>query len=126
MSRYSPTRECKAATALLGILFLLCLQPAVGQQLTYLILPDTSEPAMITEPGDPMSGGMFTDIVKAVFEGTRYDIVPLVVPWERMRIEFQERDDWINLAGVAGVSDRGSQSAVHGATGPDERGAAIL
>ena len=98
-SRY---RRGHLAAAVLVVAWLTTFSSAaVGQRLTYLILPDTSEPAIIMRPDDPMAGGMFTDIVKAVFEDTVYEVVPVVVPWERMRIEFQERTDWINY-GIPG------------------------
>jgi polar amino acid transport system substrate-binding protein len=61
----------------------------------YFILTGTMEPLMILTPGDPMAGGMFTEIVKKVFEGSVYDVEPMVMPWQRMTAELKERQDWI-------------------------------
>jgi hypothetical protein len=61
----------------------------------YFILTGTMEPLMILAPGDPMAGGMFTDIVKTVFDGSPYTVEPMVMPWQRMTAELRQRDDWI-------------------------------
>jgi polar amino acid transport system substrate-binding protein len=64
-------------------------------KVTYLILAETVEPIMIVRDGDPMAGGIMTDIVKLIFENSEHTVEPLVLPWQRMKIEFSKRDDWI-------------------------------
>lgn len=50
---------------------------------------------MIMKPGDPMAGGMFTEIVKEVFDDSVYTVEPMVMPWQRMKTELKQRQDWI-------------------------------
>ena len=50
---------------------------------------------MIVRDGDPMAGGLFTEIVKKVFEGSEYTVEPVVVPWQRMKDELRQRRNWI-------------------------------
>lgn len=82
-----------------GILFLGVLstiQPVHSKEpIKYFILAGTMEPLMILRPGDPMAGGMFTEIVKKVFDGSPYDVQALVMPWKRMTGELRRRGDWI-------------------------------
>lgn len=66
-----------------------------ASSIKYFILTGTMEPLMIMEPGDPMAGGMFTEIVKEVFEDSDYTLEPVVMPWQRMTDELKRRDDWI-------------------------------
>ena len=65
------------------------------QRVSYFIFPGTSEPLMLLSDDNPMAGGMFTDIVKTVFEDSEYAVTPMVMPWQRMREELKRRDDWI-------------------------------
>jgi hypothetical protein len=60
-----------------------------------MILADTVEPIMIVRDGNPMAGGIMTEIVQLIFEESDYFIEPMVLPWQRMKIEFQQRNDWI-------------------------------
>jgi polar amino acid transport system substrate-binding protein len=71
-------------------------RPADAQStIKYFILAGTMEPLMIMAPDDPMAGGMFTEIVKKVFEGSAYTVEPMVMPWQRMTTELKRRQDWI-------------------------------
>lgn len=70
--------------------------PAVaGERVTYLVLAETVEPIMIVRNGDPMAGGLMTEIVKLIFADSSYDVEPLVLPWQRMQAEFETSDNWI-------------------------------
>ncbi len=80
---------------LLGILLLQCSVLEASTRVTYLILAETVEPLMIVRPGDPMAGGLFTDIVKTVFADSNYVIEPKVMPWQRMTTELRQSDNWI-------------------------------
>lgn len=64
-------------------------------KITYLVLAETVEPTMIVRDGDPMAGGLTTDIVKLVFAGSKYVLEPKVLPWLRMQAEFETTDNWI-------------------------------
>jgi len=66
-----------------------------ASSIKYFILAGTMEPLMIMKPGDPMAGGMFTEIIKQVFEGSAYTVEPMVMPWQRMTTELKHRPDWI-------------------------------
>lgn len=68
---------------------------AAESRLTYLILADTVEPLMITTDSDPLAGGIVTDTLKTILEGTTYQLSALVVPWQRMTEEMIERKDWV-------------------------------
>jgi hypothetical protein len=68
---------------------------AVDQPLTFLVLADTVEPLMVTSDNDPMAGGIVTDVVREIFKDSRQIVLPLVVPWQRMKVEMRSRDDWI-------------------------------
>ncbi len=50
---------------------------------------------MIVKDGDPMAGGIMTEIVNLIFEESDYIIDPVVLPWQRMNSEFKARNDWI-------------------------------
>jgi hypothetical protein len=66
-----------------------------AERVTYLVLAETVEPIMIVRNGDPMAGGIMTEIVRLIFEDSDYLVEPLVLPWQRMVMEFDKRDDWI-------------------------------
>lgn len=84
-------------------LLLLPAAPANAEtSVTYLILAQTVEPLMIARDGDPMAGGMFTEIVKKVFEGSDYVVEPVVLPWQRMKNEFLQRRNWITYGFLEG------------------------
>ncbi len=74
------------------------------EHVTYMILAETVEPIMIVSAGDPMAGGILTEIVKLIYQDSNYIIDPLVLPWQRMNTELDERDDWI-LHGFPDSSD---------------------
>ena len=76
---------------------ILCPMGALAerQRVSYFILAQTVEPLMIVRDGDPMAGGMFTEIVKRVFESSDYSVTPMVMPWQRMREELKRRGDWV-------------------------------
>jgi ABC-type amino acid transport substrate-binding protein len=42
-----------------------------------------------------MAGGLFTDILKKVFENSEYVIEPTVMPWQRMKEEFKRSNNWV-------------------------------
>ena len=65
------------------------------ERIKYFILAGTMEPLMILRPGDPMAGGMFTEIVKLVFDGSPYEVDPEVMPWQRMTVELRRQGNWI-------------------------------
>jgi hypothetical protein len=82
---------------LIALLFVATV-PAVAsaaERVTYLILAETVEPIMIVRDGDPMAGGIMTEIVQLIFADSDFEIEPLVLPWQRMKIEFRQRDDWV-------------------------------
>lgn len=88
---------CIRPGAFLG-LWLLLLSPVGANAeipVSYLILAETVEPLMITRDGDPMAGGLFTEIVIKVFEDSEYVIEPAVMPWQRMKDELRQRHNWI-------------------------------
>ena len=62
---------------------------------SYFVLAQTVEPLMIVRNGDPMAGGLFTDILKKVFENSEYVIEPTVMPWQRMKEEFRRSNNWV-------------------------------
>lgn len=64
-------------------------------RIKYFILSGTMEPLMIMTPGDPMAGGMFTEIIKRVFETGPYTVEPVVMPWQRMQKRLLSDGDWI-------------------------------
>ncbi len=76
---------------------LLCPTGALAekQRVSYFILAQTVEPLMIVRDGDPMAGGLFTEIVEKVFENSDYSVTPLVMPWLRMTEDLKRRDDWV-------------------------------
>ena len=74
------------------------------EHIAYLILAETVEPIMIVRDGDPMAGGLMTEIVKLIFEASDYVIEPKVLPWQRMRTELVQSDDWI-VHGIPGSFD---------------------
>jgi polar amino acid transport system substrate-binding protein len=81
----------------LSLLSLLVASPGMAQkkgQVSYLIL-NTVKPLIITEPDNPMAGGIVTEIIRSVFEKSNYEIVPKVMPWKRMAIEIREGGDWL-------------------------------
>ncbi len=82
-------------SALLGLLLLQCTTLEARTRVTYLILAETVEPLMIVRPGDPMAGGLFTEIVKKIFAGSDYLIEPRVMPWQRMTTELRQGENWI-------------------------------
>ena len=51
---------------------------------------------MIVRDGDPMAGGLFTEILIKVFEDSEYVIEPTVMPWQRMKKEFQRLNNWVS------------------------------
>jgi polar amino acid transport system substrate-binding protein len=71
------------------------------KRITYLVLAETVEPIMIVRDGDPMAGGLMTEIVELIFEDSDYVVEPMVLPWQRMVIEFSDRDDWV-IHGIPG------------------------
>lgn len=81
------------------MLFLLCAYLSTlalgAETVSYFVLEETVEPIMIVRDGDPMAGGIMTEIVTSIFEGSKYVIEPEVMPWLRMKAEFTLRDDWI-------------------------------
>ena len=80
---------------LVGLLGLVAVTSNAADRVTYLILAETVEPIMVVRDGDPMAGGLMTEIVQSIFENSDYVVEPLVLPWQRMKIEFNNRDDWI-------------------------------
>lgn len=92
----------------LPVLFFFCLVLAgtavAEKRITYLVLAETVEPIMIVRDGNPMAGGLMTDIVKLVFEDSDYVIEPRVLPWQRMRAELEQSEDWV-VHGIPGSFD---------------------
>lgn len=82
---------------LLFLCGLLCSLSALAekQRVSYFILAQTVEPLMIVRDGDPMAGGLFTEIVEKVFQDSDYVVTPMVMPWQRMTVELKQRDDWV-------------------------------
>ena len=78
------------------------------KRIDYLILAETVEPIMIVHDRDPMAGGLMTDIVKRIFDGSDYVIEPKVLPWQRMKEEFRTSDNWI-VHGFPASFDKSSQ-----------------
>jgi hypothetical protein len=68
---------------------------AAAERVTYLILAETVEPIMIVRDGDPMAGGIMTEIVELIFDNSDYVVEPMILPWQRMITEFSNRDDWV-------------------------------
>ena len=50
---------------------------------------------MIVRDGNPMAGGLFTEILIKVFEDSEYVIEPTIMPWQRMKEEFRRSDNWV-------------------------------
>jgi hypothetical protein len=92
-SKYSLSFCCLFVTWVIA--FLYPLTATAGKKVTYLILAETVEPIMIVYDGDPMAGGIMTEIVQLIFENSEHTVEPLVLPWQRMKVEFTQRDDWI-------------------------------
>lgn len=81
---------------LVSWLLLLPFAPIEAEtKVSYFILAETVEPLMIVRNGDLMAGGLFTEIVKKVFEGSEYVIEPMVMPWQRMKDALRQRNDWV-------------------------------
>lgn len=76
-------------------LTLVSFQSAAQTTVNYFVLAQTVEPLMIVRDGDPMAGGLFTDILKKVFEDSDYVIEPSVMPWQRMKEKFRQTDNWV-------------------------------
>jgi ABC-type amino acid transport substrate-binding protein len=77
-------------------LFIFLLDAAGAEKrISYLVLAETVEPIMIVRDGDPMAGGLMTEIVQLIFEGSDYVVEPMVLPWQRMKDEFRNSDNWI-------------------------------
>lgn len=92
-------RSFQLTTILLLAAMLALPQPLLAQskeKISYLILGGTVEPLMISKPGDPMAGGIITEIVEHIFNESGYEIVPKVMPWKRMVVEMRTAKDWIN------------------------------
>lgn len=77
-----------------------------AQRVAYFVLAETVEPIMIVRDGDPMAGGIMTEIVKLVFEDSAYVIEPKVLPWQRMRAELVQSENWI-MHGIPDSFDDG-------------------
>ena len=80
---------------------LLCGTAVTAERVTYLIFAETVEPIMIVRDGDPMAGGIMTEIVQLIFDDSDYVVEPMVLPWQRMITEFSNRDDWV-VHGIPG------------------------
>ena len=65
------------------------------ERVSYMVLAETVEPIMIVKDGDPMAGGIMTEIVKLIFQHSDYQIEPVVLPWQRMQEEFKISNDWV-------------------------------
>lgn len=91
------TRAASSVGTFLVLSGLLCPGSALAekQRVSYFILAQTVEPLMIVRDGDPMAGGLFTEIVEQVFENSEYLVTPMVMPWLRMTEELKGRDDWV-------------------------------
>ena len=89
-----------------GILVFSLAARADEHSLTYLILADTVEPLMIASESHPMAGGIVTDTLKSIFLGSPHEIKPLIIPWQRMKVEMRERSDWI-MYGMPSQCDSG-------------------
>ncbi len=66
-----------------------------AEPVNYLILAETVEPIMIVRDGDPMAGGIMTEIVELIFADSDYVVEPTVLPWQRMQAVFRASDNWI-------------------------------
>ena len=96
MSALSINIDRSAGKVLLAVVCLTTCRTAIAEKrVDYLILAETVEPIMIVRDRDPMAGGLMTEIVKLVFDGSEYVIEPKVMPWQRMLVEFETSDDWI-------------------------------
>jgi len=81
---------------IMSILLLTVSTPIFSKErITYLILAETVEPIMIVRDGDPMAGGIMTEIIKLIFSNSNYVVEPVVLPWQRMKLEFNLRNDWV-------------------------------
>ena len=97
-NRYLALR--KTAMAMVLWLLMFGVNSASAQtSVSYFVLAQTVEPLMIVRDGDPMAGGLFTDILKKVFENSEYVIEPTVMPWQRMKEEFKRSDNWVTYGG---------------------------
>jgi hypothetical protein len=92
-----PTRPVCSVAVLLCIWGLLFAGGATAerQRVSYFILAQTAEPLMIVRDGDPMAGGLFTEIVEKVFQDSDYAVTPMIMPWVRMTEELKRRGDWV-------------------------------
>jgi hypothetical protein len=86
-------------------LALASFQSGAQTPVSYFVLAQTVEPLMIVRDGDPMAGGLFTDILKEVFENSEYVIEPTVMPWQRMKEEFRNSDNWVTYGFREGFED---------------------
>lgn len=66
-----------------------------NKKVTFFILDGTVEPLSITRPGNPMAGGIITELVELIFADSEYEIVPKVMPWKRLAVALREDTDWI-------------------------------
>ena len=78
---------------LIAVVALSSMSGKTQEQVTYLVLAETVEPIMIVRDGNPMAGGIMTEIVDLMFKDSDYIVEPLVLPWQRMAQEFNDRDD---------------------------------
>ena len=89
-------RHSRIHAGILALLLMSIHDPAYAtEKVTYFVLAETVEPIMIVRDGNPMAGGIMTEIVTSIFEGSEYELEPKILPWQRMRSEFKTRDDWI-------------------------------
>jgi len=89
--RLFPVAKLLAVSSICAVSF----AAVAAEHVTYLILAETVEPIMIVRDGDPMAGGLMTEIVELIFEDSDYVVEPMVLPWQRMVTEFGQRDDWV-------------------------------
>jgi polar amino acid transport system substrate-binding protein len=105
---FTGTRDSNVCRLIeVAIVFLWLVSPANAEErIAYFVLADTVEPIMIVRDGDPMAGGIMTEIVEMVFDDSDYVIEPKVLPWQRMRAELVQSENWI-VHGIPGSFDEG-------------------
>lgn len=95
MKRPSNTLFLVVKLLAFGSIYSVSCVAAAAERVTYLILAETVEPIMIVRDGDPMAGGIMTEIVELIFDNSDYVVEPMILPWQRMITEFSNRDDWV-------------------------------
>lgn len=95
VSQRAGNRALRIAGVLLGIL--LSGKPLQASEINYLVIEDQVEPYQISHPGQPLAGGLITDVVQRVFAGSEFQLKPVTAPWLRLAAMIRRKEiaNWL-------------------------------